>query len=111
MVRTVAVRRCIDRRRLGMRSARARGSGVRSRGRPPGDVPAVGGSGHGHLLGRRRTPMAWILFLVLLAIVLGLIGVAAHGLLYLLFIGIVVLLVAVALGGARFRRSGWRPTR
>ncbi|GAA1072390.1 MULTISPECIES: hypothetical protein [Kitasatospora] len=55
--------------------------------------------------------MAWILFLVLLAIVLGLIGVAAHGLLYLLFIGIVVLLVAVALGGARFRRSGRRPTR
>ncbi|WP_199922980.1 hypothetical protein [Streptomyces sp. NRRL B-24484] len=55
--------------------------------------------------------MAWILFLVLVAIVLGLIGVAAKGLLYLLFIGILVLLVAVALGGARFRQGGRPPTR
>ncbi|MCU7826860.1 hypothetical protein [Kitasatospora sp. DSM 101779] len=55
--------------------------------------------------------MAWILFLVIVAIVLGLIGVAADGLLYLLFIGILVLLVALALGGARVRRNGRRPTR
>ncbi|WP_406192235.1 hypothetical protein OH807_00575 [Kitasatospora sp. NBC_01560] len=50
--------------------------------------------------------MAWILFLVLVAIVLGIIGVATHGLLYLLFIGILVLLLALALGGARFRKNG-----
>ncbi|MER7582645.1 hypothetical protein [Kitasatospora sp. NPDC097691] len=55
--------------------------------------------------------MAWILFLVLVAIVLGLIGVAAKGLLYLLFVGILVLLIALALGGARFRNSGRRTTR
>ncbi|MFJ1709414.1 hypothetical protein [Kitasatospora sp. NPDC088346] len=55
--------------------------------------------------------MAWILFLILIAVVLGIIGVATHGLLYLLFIGIVVLLIALALGGARFRKSGGRATR
>lgn len=52
--------------------------------------------------------MAWILFLVIVAIVLGLIGVTAEGLLYLLFVGILVLLVALALGGARLRGSGRR---
>lgn len=52
--------------------------------------------------------MALILVLILVAIVLGLVGVAAHGLLYLLFIGIVVLLIALALGGTRLRR-GQRP--
>ncbi|WP_199520325.1 hypothetical protein [Kitasatospora sp. MBT63] len=55
--------------------------------------------------------MAWILFLILIAVALGIIGVATHGLLYLLFIGIVVLLLAVGLGGARFRRSGGRSAR
>ncbi|MFJ9453677.1 hypothetical protein ACIRST_01235 [Kitasatospora sp. NPDC101447] len=49
--------------------------------------------------------MAWILFLILVAIILGIIGVAAHGLLYLLLIGIVVFLIALALGGAFLRRG------
>ncbi|MEV6211477.1 hypothetical protein [Kitasatospora sp. NPDC051914] len=55
--------------------------------------------------------MAWILFLVLVAIVLGLIGVTADGLLYLLFIGIVVLLLAAALGSTRLRKNGRRTAR
>ncbi|MFI8462080.1 hypothetical protein [Kitasatospora sp. NPDC085464] len=49
--------------------------------------------------------MAWILFLILVAIILGIIGVAAHGLLYLLLIGIVIFLIALALGGAFLRRG------
>ncbi|GAA2786685.1 hypothetical protein ACFQ0M_46740 [Kitasatospora aburaviensis] len=49
--------------------------------------------------------MAWILFLILVAIVLGIIGVAADGLLYLLVIGIAVFLVALVLGGTRLRNG------
>ncbi|WP_199520468.1 hypothetical protein [Kitasatospora sp. MBT63] len=55
--------------------------------------------------------MALILVLILVAIVLGLVGVAAHGLLYLLFIGIVVLPIALALGGTRLRGGSGRRTR
>ncbi|MEV4556670.1 hypothetical protein AB0K51_06700 [Kitasatospora sp. NPDC049285] len=50
--------------------------------------------------------MALVLFLVIVAIVLGLVGVAADGLTYLLFIGIAVLIVALALAAVRFRRGG-----
>ncbi len=49
--------------------------------------------------------MAWILFLILVAIILGIVGVAASGLLYLLFIGIAVFLVALALGITRLRKG------
>ncbi|MFC5667174.1 hypothetical protein ACFP3U_29940 [Kitasatospora misakiensis] len=49
--------------------------------------------------------MAWILFLILVAIVLGIIGAVAHGLLYLLVIGIAVFLVALALGVVRLRKG------
>ncbi|MER8188271.1 hypothetical protein [Kitasatospora sp. NPDC094015] len=55
--------------------------------------------------------MAWILLLVIVAIVLGLVGAVVHGLLYLLAIGIVVFLLAVLLSAARFRRGGRGPTR
>lgn len=56
--------------------------------------------------------MALFLFLLLVAIVLGIIGVAVEGLFYLLIIGIVLLVVAVAFIGVRWsRRSGRRPIR
>jgi hypothetical membrane protein len=52
--------------------------------------------------------LAFILFLVIAAIVLGIVGVVVKGLLYLLFIGIVVFLVGLLIGalGTRRRRSG-----
>jgi hypothetical protein len=54
-----------------------------------------------------------VLFLLILiaAIVLGLIGAVAHGLLYLLIIGIVVLIADLVFAGVRWRRAGRRPTR
>ncbi|WP_354641396.1 hypothetical protein [Kitasatospora camelliae] len=55
--------------------------------------------------------MALVLFLIVLAIVLGLVGAVADGLLYLLFIGIAVLLLALVISVVRFRRGGRRPTR
>jgi hypothetical protein len=56
--------------------------------------------------------IALFLLLVIVAIVLGIVGVAAKGLLYLLFVGIVVLLGALVLGALRMRRRpGRRPAR
>ncbi|MCT9084032.1 hypothetical protein [Streptomyces fulvoviolaceus] len=56
--------------------------------------------------------MALLLFLVLVAVVLGIIGVAADGLSYLLIIGIVVLVAALALTAARWsHRARRRPIR
>ncbi|MET7680449.1 hypothetical protein [Streptomyces sp. NPDC005423] len=55
--------------------------------------------------------MALFLFLVLIAVVLGIVGVAAHGLGYLLAIGIVVLVAAFALSAVRWTRRSGRPTR
>ncbi|MEU3981574.1 hypothetical protein AB0F77_15945 [Streptomyces sp. NPDC026672] len=49
--------------------------------------------------------MALFLFLILVAIVLGIIGVAAEGLTYLLIIGIVVFVADLLLFGVRMRRS------
>lgn len=52
------------------------------------------------------------LLLVIVAMVLGIVGVVAKGLLYLLFIGIVVFLGALLLGVLRMRRRlGRRPAR
>ena len=51
--------------------------------------------------------MALFLFLLLLAVVLGLIGVVAKGLLFLLFIGIAIFIVAVV----TVARRGTRRTR
>jgi hypothetical protein len=48
--------------------------------------------------------IALFLLLVIAAIVLGIVGVVAKGLLFLLFIGIVVFLGALILGGLRMRR-------
>jgi hypothetical protein len=50
--------------------------------------------------------MVLFLFLVLAAVVLGLIGVVVEGLAYLLAIGVVVLVCALAYAALRFRRSG-----
>ena len=51
--------------------------------------------------------LAFFLLLVIVAIVLGIVGVVAKGLLYLLFIGIVVFLGALLLGALRMlRRPG-----
>jgi hypothetical protein len=53
--------------------------------------------------------MAFFLFLILVAVALGIIGAVVHGLLYLLIIGIVIFLAAFIVGGARMRRR--RPVR
>ncbi|MEH0548920.1 hypothetical protein QA802_39415 [Streptomyces sp. B21-105] len=50
--------------------------------------------------------MTLFLFLILVALVLGIIGFAADGLFYLLVIGAVVLLADLAYAAARFRRGG-----
>ncbi|OAH14588.1 hypothetical protein [Streptomyces jeddahensis] len=56
--------------------------------------------------------MALFLFLLLVAIVLGLIGAVAEGLFYLLIIGIVVLVADLVLFGVRLsRRPRRRPLR
>jgi Flp pilus assembly protein TadB len=52
--------------------------------------------------------IALFLFLVIVAIVLGLVGVVVKGLLFLLFIGIVVLLGALLFGALRMRRRPGR---
>jgi heme A synthase len=55
--------------------------------------------------------IALFLLLVIVAIVLGIVGVAAKGLLYLLFIGIAVFLGALVLAALRMRRPGKHPAR
>jgi hypothetical protein len=53
-------------------------------------------------------PSATFLLLVIVAIVLGIVGVVAKGLLYLLIIGIVVFLGTLLLGALRMRRRPGR---
>jgi len=55
--------------------------------------------------------MRLFLFLVVVAMVLGIIGAVAHGLFYLLLIGILIFVIALAHGGRSWRRSGRRPVR
>ncbi len=55
--------------------------------------------------------MALFLLLIIVAIALGIVGVVAKGLFYLLIIGVVVLLADIVLVGVRLRRSGRRPNR
>jgi hypothetical protein len=52
--------------------------------------------------------IALFLLLVIVAMVLGIVGVVAKGLLYLLFIGIAVFLGALILGALRMRRRPGR---
>jgi hypothetical protein len=53
--------------------------------------------------------LAFFLLLIIVAIVLGLVGVVVKGLLFLLFIGIVVFLGALLLGALRMRRRPRKP--
>ncbi|MEU6366991.1 hypothetical protein ABZ876_14980 [Streptomyces sp. NPDC046931] len=56
--------------------------------------------------------MAFFLFLILVAIVLGLIGAVVKGLFYLLIIGVVIFVLNLLLWGVRWsRRSHRRPVR
>jgi hypothetical protein len=56
--------------------------------------------------------IALFLLLVIVAIVLGIVGVVAKGLSYLLIIGVIVFLGALVLGALRMRRRpGRRPAR
>jgi hypothetical protein len=54
--------------------------------------------------------IALFLLLVIVAIVLGLVGVVVNGLLYLLFIGIAVFLAALIFAALRMRRRPGRHT-
>ncbi len=53
--------------------------------------------------------IALFLLLVIVAIELGIVGVVAKGLLFLLFIGIAVLLVALIMAALRMRSRPRRP--
>lgn len=48
--------------------------------------------------------LAFFLLLVIVAMVLGIVGVAAKGLVFLLYIGIAVFIVALLLAALRMRR-------
>ncbi|MEH0580728.1 hypothetical protein [Streptomyces sp. B21-108] len=50
--------------------------------------------------------MSLFLFLILVALVLGIIGFAVHGMFYLLIIGALVLLADLIYAAMRFRRGG-----
>ncbi|MFJ4526622.1 hypothetical protein ACIP4Y_37960 [Streptomyces sp. NPDC088810] len=50
--------------------------------------------------------MSIFLFLILVAVALGIIGVVTHGLFYLLVIGVVVLVADLVYGAVRFHRGG-----
>ncbi|HEU5032248.1 MAG TPA: hypothetical protein VFV01_45525 [Spirillospora sp.] len=56
--------------------------------------------------------MALFLFILIVAIALGIVGVVVKGLFYLLIIGVVVFLADLVLSGVRMgRRRGSRPAR
>jgi hypothetical protein len=55
--------------------------------------------------------MALFLLLVLVAVALGIVGVVAKGLFYLLIIGIVILAADLVFGGFRLRDGRNRPAR
>lgn len=55
--------------------------------------------------------MVLFLLLIVVAVALGIIGAVAHGLSYLLAIGVVVLVADLVYVAFRFRRSGRRPVR
>jgi hypothetical protein len=82
-------------------------------------LPCQPGANGERLLGRRWVTernggrmITFFLLLVIAAIVLGIVGVVAKGLLYLLIIGIAVFLAALILATLRMRRRpGRRPAR
>ncbi|MFE7816202.1 hypothetical protein ACFU5P_30610 [Streptomyces sp. NPDC057433] len=62
----------------------------------------------GMVVSRKAVMMALLLFLILVAVVLGIVGAVIEGLLYLLVIGVVVFVCALAYTALRFRRGGSR---
>ena len=52
--------------------------------------------------------MSLFLLLIVVALILGIIGFAVHGLFYLLVIGVVVLVLDLVYVALRFRRGGRR---
>ncbi|AEY93676.1 hypothetical protein [Streptomyces olivaceoviridis] len=52
--------------------------------------------------------MSLFLFLILVAVVLGIIGFVGHGLVYLLVIGAVLLVLDLVFAAVRLRRGGRR---
>lgn len=62
----------------------------------------------GRKFNRRRFVMALFLFLVLVAVALGIIGAVVEGLLYILVIGAIVFVCALTYAALRFRRGGHR---
>jgi len=62
-------------------------------------------------IGMGEPQMVLFLLLIIAAIALGIVGVVVKGLLFLLFIGAVVLIADLVLLGTRIRRSGRRPGR
>ena len=71
-----------------------------------GQAPAANGNwpAAAHYNRAENQMIALFLLLVIVAIVLGLVGVVVKGLLFLLFIGIVVFLGALLFGALRIRR-------
>lgn len=57
------------------------------------------------------TALALFLFVVVVAIALGIIGAVVHGLLYLLVIGIIIFLLDFVLLGGMLRNRRRRPAR
>jgi hypothetical protein len=55
--------------------------------------------------------MTLFLFVIIVAIALGITGVVVKGLFYLLIIGVVLFLADLVLGGMRLGRRGRRPAR
>jgi hypothetical protein len=53
--------------------------------------------------------LAFFLFLLLVAMILGIVGFVAKGLFYLFIIGVVIFLISLFFAGTRLRRRG--PTR
>ena len=49
--------------------------------------------------------MALFLFIIIIAIALGILGVVLHGLFWLLIIGIVIFLLNLVFGGIRYGRN------
>lgn len=55
--------------------------------------------------------MALFLLLIIVAIALGITGVVAKGLLFLLAIGILIFIITLVVGALKFRHGGRRPGR
>ncbi|WP_375489860.1 hypothetical protein [uncultured Jatrophihabitans sp.] len=55
--------------------------------------------------------LAFILFLIIVWIILGIIGAVVHGLVWLLIVAAILFVATLALGGSRLRAGRGRATR